>query len=283
MELRRLRLELGLSQKDVAEELDWSASKLLRIENGEVNVSTTDLRALLGHYGVDPIRVDELTGMARTARMAYVATRRQASLEHGNAVSSRFIRFMEYERAARVVRNYESQYVPGLLQTPEYAMEVFRQRPSAVPDEQLEWGVALRIERQRLIGRPDAPEMFFIIDEPVIRRWIGGAAVMRRQLKHLKLMEQHPKVTIQVIEFTSGKVPGVASGFLHLQFSNPFDHDLAYFEDAQGDMFIHDDETRVSAYLNTFLELAEIATLPERFGDVIDDAIDAIPDGVTSV
>jgi hypothetical protein len=183
---------------------------------------------------------------------------------------------MDYERAAEVIRNYESQYVPGLLQTPEYAMELFRQRLSSTPDEQLEWGVGLRIERQQLISRMDAPKMFFIIDEPVIRRWIGGAAVMRRQLKHLKLMEQHPEVTIQVIEFTSGKVPGVASGFLHLQFVNPFDHDLAYLEDAEGNMFIHEDEAHVSAYLNTFLQLAEIATPPERFGDVIDDAIDAI-------
>jgi transcriptional regulator with XRE-family HTH domain len=274
-ELRRLRIELDLSQKDVAENLDWSTSKILRIENGTVGVSTTDLRALLEHYGVrDPGRVGELTRMAQVAR-------RQTWRDYRDVLSTEFIRYLGYESSAHVIRNFVSLYVPGLLQTPEYAKEIMRQFAPDAPDSLVERRVLSRIQRQQLIGRPDAPKMFFIVDEAVILRWVGGASVMRRQLRHLRLMEKHPEVTIQVIKFESGRCVSVAGAFAHLQFPDPGDRDLLYIENVQGDVFLRDDEEGVSSYLLAFLELEKVATAPDRFGDVVDDALDTIPDRAT--
>lgn len=180
--------------------------------------------------------------------MAQVA-RRQTWREYRDVLSAEFIRYLGYESSAQVIRNFESLYVPGLLQTPDYAREIMRQFAPDAPDKVVERRVLSRIQRQQLIDRADAPKMFFVVDEAVIRRWVGGPAVMRRQLKHLLLMERHPEVTIQVVKFESGKFVSAAGAFAHLQFLDASDSDLLYIENVQGDEFLRDDEEGVSSYL----------------------------------
>lgn len=119
-ELRKAREAANMSQRDVAAAMDWSASKLIRIESGAVNISTNDLRALLHHYGIEGDRIATLVELARAARgqTPWAIYRDVASPE--------YIAFLGYESSASVIRNFEPMLVPGLLQTEDYARTVIR-------------------------------------------------------------------------------------------------------------------------------------------------------------
>lgn len=127
-ELRKAREAAGMTQRDVAAAMDWSQSKLIRIETGAVNISTNDLRALLGHYGIERARTENLVEVAR-------ASRDQPRWNvYKDVAEPEYIAFLGYESSASIIRNFEPLLIPGLLQTEEYAREILkrysRSRPS---------------------------------------------------------------------------------------------------------------------------------------------------------
>lgn len=275
-ELRKARTGSGETQKDVADALDWSTSKLIRIENGSVGITPTDLRALLGHYGIkDKRRVDQLVEMAR-------ASRKQAAwAEYRSILSRDFLRYLDYEAAASLLRQFEPQLVPGLLQTEEYARAILRDaygNPADLIDKQ--WDI--RQERQELLERKNAPEMFFIVDEAVLQRVVGGSGVMRRQLEHLAETAGRPHINLQVVPFAAGAQPGLRGPFTILEFTEPNDEDLLFVENTRGDYTTRDDQVEVGSYIETFFSLEEIASPKEEFQDVVSKIIANYPDhGVT--
>ena len=200
-ELRKAREAAGMTQRDVAAAMDWSQSKLIRIETGAVSISTNDLRALLRHYSLEHARIENLVDVARASR-----DQPRWSV-YKDVAEPEYIAFLGYESSASIIRNFEPLLIPGLLQTEEYASEVL----SAMHDFELHKVdplVELRMQRQELLVRePSPPSMHFIMDEAVIRRMIGGHALMRRQLRRLKELADHPNIIIRIVSFERGIYP----------------------------------------------------------------------------
>jgi hypothetical protein len=253
--------------------MDWSPSKLLRIENGSVAISTTDLRALLGHYGVeDSDKVDDLVQMGQIGR------RQTASLRtYQDILAPGFLTFLNYEGAASLIRSFQPSLVPGLLQTEEYARAIIRALSRPTSNDVIERRVHARMERQELLlERADPPELFFVLDESVVRRHVGGKGVMRRQLEALGKWASQPHVTIQIIPLSVGEYPGMLDPFVILEFPDPADDNLMYIEDYRGDLVLRDQSEEISRYLENFWELENKASRPEEIGRYIDAAITAL-------
>lgn len=264
--LREERQRLGYSQRAVAEALDWSPSKLLRIENGTVTISRSDLLAILRHYGVeDQRRVNELVEMAQVAK-------KQSWTQYRDVLGPEFLTYLGFESAASIIRNFQPLAIPGLLQTEEYADASIRalSEPDTANDV-IEKLVEVRMERQELVSRSGPPEMFFILDEAVIRRRVGPGKVMIRQLERLKEVAENPRISIQVLPFSVGVRAGIREPFIHLDFPDAADDDLLYIE--RGRFVSRDNPTEVERYMKIFYDLEDVATPRGRIGEVLDRVI----------
>jgi transcriptional regulator with XRE-family HTH domain len=258
LELRRARDDAKLRQADVAHAMDWSPSKLIRIERGDVGISTNDLRALLSHYGVkDKGRVSDLLELAKSARGASFYD------QYANLLKPGFKEFLAYESSASVVRQYEPIRIPGLLQTEEYARELFTGLGRADPAA-ADRGWAVRQHRQEVVfDRDSPPEMLFVIDEAALWREVGGRQVMRHQLERLNDVATEPYITLQILPFTRGAHPGMTGNFIVLEFTDPNLDDLVHLESIDS-ITIRDDAELIAQYLDKFEQLQKIALPPEE-------------------
>jgi transcriptional regulator with XRE-family HTH domain len=257
-ELRRTRLEADLTQDQVAAAMDWSLSKLIRIENGSVGISTNDLRAILQYYKItDSDRIAELIAMARVAR------ERSWWSEYREVASRPVLQVIEYEAAAIISRNFQPQVVPGLLQTEEYARAVLGQLNPQSSQEQIDSLVNIRMRRQELLDRADPPLQFFIMDEAVVRRLVGGKAVMLRQLRRLIEVSAKPNVTVEVVPFSAGFHPGTLGPFVIYEFPDAADDDTVYLENQQGEFINRDNPEEILAYRERFEQLRELSLGPK--------------------
>ncbi|GAA0277865.1 hypothetical protein GCM10009539_77030 [Cryptosporangium japonicum] len=249
-----------MTQRGVAREMDWSLSKLIRIESGIVNISTNDLRALLRHYGVtEPARIDELVAMARAAR-------RPSDWDiYKDVVSSEFRTYLAHESAATVIRGFESFAVPGLLQTADYARAVMAGAAISLEEDRLQKRLELRLDRQELLLGSDGPKLFFIVDEAVIRRAVGGPGVMREQLRHLLDLIHSEAATIYVVPFVAGFYPLLRWPTILLEFADPDEPYLLYVERPEGERLTREDAHgsdvvgSPAAYLDAFFEAENLA------------------------
>jgi transcriptional regulator with XRE-family HTH domain len=256
-ELRKARQEAQLTQEQVAEAMDWSLSKVIRIENGSVGISTNDLKALLRHYKiVDVERTDELVALARAGR------ERSWWSGYREVAPQSLLQLIGYESASLIRRNFETLLVPGLLQTEEYARAVMREFVEG-STKHLETLVEIRMRRQELLDRADPPLLFFILDEAVVRRLIGGKAVMRRQIRRLVEMAGRPNVTVEVVPFSAGAHPGLKGPFVIIEFPDPGDDDVLHLESAQGDLISRDFPEEVSSYREAFETLRKLSLGPD--------------------
>lgn len=216
-ELLRLRRQSGETQDAVAKALEWSISKLIRIEGGYVGISRADLEALLRHYKVaDSDRVEHLIAWARGARGP-------AWWDKFDIPDKVFRTYVGYEAGASSIRSAQGLLIPGLLQIPDYA---YRIAATYVSAERIDSVVSLRIERQkRLLARK--PKQVYILDEAVIRRRVDD--VMPRQLLHLVEVAERPEVAIHVIPFSAGLHFAMRGPFSLLSFEAGLD-DVLYLE-----------------------------------------------------
>jgi transcriptional regulator with XRE-family HTH domain len=272
-ELRKAREAAGFAQRDVAAAMDWSLSKLLRIETGAVSITTNDLKALLAHYHItDPPRLLSLLDTARAAR------ERSPWNAYKDLGPPEFISHLAYESAASVVRNFEPILVPGLLQTEEYARVVLTELRG--PDTRtVDRLVDLRMERQEILDREEPPSLHVIMDEAVISRAVGGVGPMRRQLRRIKEMAERPNVTVRVLPFSAGLYPRPQIPYVLFEFSDPENEDVLSLENPLGDIVIREasPEEQESAspvgYLEVFFKLEQIARREDAMA-LIDAAID---------
>jgi transcriptional regulator with XRE-family HTH domain len=261
VELKRLRTDRKLTQRNVAERLDWSQSKVIRIENGSVAVGVTDLEALLRLYGVeDQDAIDPMIEMAK-------GSKRLPFTEFKDVVPAETLRFFAYESSASIIRQVTPTVVPGLLQTEEYARALLDS--SGVERPQINQIWAARLERQELLERAEPPEMFFILDEAVVHRPVGGEAVMRHQRARLLDLARHPRITIQVVPFEVGAHAGMQGPFVYLEFPGADDPDVLYLEGASGDYVFRDEEEVTGRYLERFFTLEKIASPPNDLEKVM--------------
>jgi transcriptional regulator with XRE-family HTH domain len=265
-ELRKARLEERLTQEQVAEAMDWSLSKVIRIENGSVGISTNDLKALLRLYKVtDADRIDDLVAHAKAGR------ERSWWSGYREIAPQSLLQLIGYESAAFVTRNFETLLVPGLLQTEEYARAIFKEFETLTHLETL---VEIRMRRQDLLDRADPPLLFFILDEAVVRRQIGGKAVMRRQLQRLVEAADRPNVTIEVVPFSAGAHPGLQGPFVIVEFPDPEDDDVLFLESARGDVISRDLPEEVTAHREAFEVLRKLSLGPDRSLTYLDKLAD---------
>lgn len=272
--LKKMRAARHESVTQVADALDWSHSKVVRIEMGDVRVSVTDVKALLNHYGVDaPETIDEYARMARISR-------RQPYTEFRDVLSKELIRFFQLQERANTVREFELTVVPGVLQTEEYARAILR--PFEAGDDALtarhKRMVQARMERQQaLLDSPAPPHLSILLDESVILRPIGtapgDAEIMRNQLEFLKDLSRRDFIDIQVIPFAAGAHAGLGGPFVVLEFDGDEDEDVLYLEGA-GDLVSRGDNEEIQRYLGYFYDLTKVATPAAAFAEQADRAIE---------
>ncbi len=269
-ELRRLREEAGLTHTEVAHRLEWSASKLSRIETGQSRVQTGDVRDLLGVYGVtDQATCEALVQLAREARRRGWWTRYTDVLGSGTYVG--------LEADAAGLHSYESQCVPGLLQTEDYARAVIRAgQPRPDPDS-LERRIAARMARQDILTQPDPPEIWAVLDEPVVSRPVGGPAVMGAQLRHLIEASMRPNttVTLQVLPLSAGAHPGMNGPFVIVSFPSPKDPPVVYLETATDGLYL-EEPSDIERYTLRFNHLVARALGPDESRTMIAGLADRI-------
>jgi transcriptional regulator with XRE-family HTH domain len=242
--LRRARDGTGATQEHVAAAMDWSLSKLIRIEKGTVGISTTDLRSLLAHYGIfDSERVNGLIRLAKSSReRPWWATYRE-HLPAGD-----FEKLLGLEAEASRIETFQMTLMPGLLQTRAYIQYVLggithkMESPQAVNVRE-----EVRMRRQEVLLNSDtAPQFRFVLDEAVLRRVAHKNSTMREQLLHLLELSSRSNITIEVIPFGAG--PYVDSGtFTILSFDGSDDPPVVYLENAWYDQIIDRSDT-VSKY-----------------------------------
>ncbi len=259
-ELRRIREKSGRTQKVVAEALGWSTSKVIRIEKGSVNVSTSDVMALLHYYRIDdPFVADDLLAAARARDEGWWDGYRPFC-------SQQFVNFLGYEDSATRIRQYMGLVVPGLLQTEEYARALVDDGHK--DREEIEREIRIRMRRQELLDRPNCPALQYVIDEACLHRWVGGPDAMRRQLNALKEATLHPSVSIRIVPFTVGVYAGMQGSSFTI-FDVPSLAPVIIIEDPEHDVNL--DGQDVSKYVETFGALQHVA----QEGDV-DDIIGSI-------
>ncbi|TVT61980.1 helix-turn-helix domain-containing protein [Amycolatopsis rhizosphaerae] len=212
--LREARGRARLTVKAAAEALEWSEAKIWRIETGQTSLRSLDAEAMCRIYGVDAETTEALKGLAKETKT------RGWWHAYGDVIPNGFDVYIGLEGAAASLHWYESELVPGLLQTPDYARAVISyDNPEDDPDE-VELRVRLRMERQVLLTRPvAAPRLYVVLNEAILRRPVGGRPVMAGQLERLAQVSELPNVRLRVAGFAAGLHHGVMSGpFVLLRF-----------------------------------------------------------------
>lgn len=243
-ELRRLRAQSGRTIEEVAERLECSAAKVSRIENGLVGVRIQDARALLELYGVDGARLGELLELARQARG------RGWWLPYADVVAEGYGQVIGLEDEASSIARLETRVVPGLLQTGGYAEALFS-APRDVPPDVVDRRVRLRMERQKILDRADPPRLDAILDEAVLRRRVGGRAVMAGQCARLAELARRPAVSLRVLPLESETHQAVGFSFTVFGFDDPGDPKVVYEEGFDG-VILHQSAELVGRYTAAF-------------------------------
>ena len=256
-ELRRLRESAGLTQEDVSERTGKDRSTLYRLENAQQRPQRSTLIQLLDLYGTDQERRAELLALLREA-----GQRGWMQLDRSD-LREIYADYISFESEARSVSDYESLFIPGLLQTEDYARAVIRGALPQATQEQVESRVTARMERQGLLTRDNPLQLWAIMDEAAARRIVGGPAVMREQLARLRDTAALPNVTVQVIPYDAGAHPGMPGSFIVLEFPDPADQSLVYIDSMAGDLFL-DAGMEVRRYILIFGHLRAAALRPDK-------------------
>jgi transcriptional regulator with XRE-family HTH domain len=230
--LRRLRQARGISREAAGYEIRGSESKISRMELGRVPFKERDVADLLRLYGVGESESGTLLSLARRANAP--AWWRQ----FGEVVPPWYLSYLGLEEAASLIRAYEAHSVPGLLQTPDYARAVLQREHGAASSREIDRRVELRCTRQRVLTRAEPPQFWAVLDEAVLRREVGGPAVMRAQVQALLAASELPTVRLQIVRFHQGSATPAGFPFVILRFSEPELPDVVYVEQLTGAVYL---------------------------------------------
>ncbi|MFI9160739.1 helix-turn-helix domain-containing protein [Kitasatospora aureofaciens] len=255
-ELRRLRERADLQAKFVADELGFSASKVSRIESGQTTLKESDIRAMLELYGVsDEAELHQFISLTRRS------TQRGWWHDYGDSLPEWFQTYVGLEADASRIRSYESELVPGLLQTADYAREVFRTFwPEQDSGHIIERRVKLRMQRQEIIRGPKPLTVHAVLSEAVLRRAVGGVDLMSEQVKHLIKAAQQPNITVQVLPFSAGAHPAMGTNFRILSFSE-VPGEIVFCESVTSSLYI-EKESDVARHEHVFDHITSLAMSP---------------------
>lgn len=260
--LRQAREEAGIALEAAATTLEWSRAKMYRLEAGQTSLRTHDVNLMCQLYGTSMELTEVLVSLARESKS------KGWWHAYGDVIPAWFELYVGLEAAARHVRHYEPNLVPGLLQTPEYMSAVFETKPGRTPQEVAQ-KVALRMERQKLLARrsPAAPIFEAIVDEAVLRRPINDMEAWRAQLAHLVNAAQARNIKVRVLPASVGPHrASVAGAFIILDFpakgTRPAEPSTVYSESLTGSLYL-DRPSEVETYASAWETLWDLA-LDER-------------------
>ncbi len=257
--LRVLREEKGISREAAGQVIRASRSKISRLESGRHGFKPRDVTDLLTLYGV--------TDDAERATLRALAEETNTSAwwrYYGDVVPAWTQIYLGAEQAASVVRCFEPQRVPGLLQTPAYARAAIRlAHPDAAPNE-IERRVRLRMTRQQILHRqPTAAQLWAVIDEAALRRPVGGTDTMRAQLRHLIKVSRLPQVTVQIIPFSAGGYAAEGGPFTILRLPGGQLPDVVHLEQLATVLY-PGKPAEIERYWNLMNQLGVTAESPEE-------------------
>ena len=262
-QLRRLREAKRITLEDAGRVIRASHSKISRLETGRVGFKDRDISDLLTFYGVN--------NEAERTALRSLAQRANAPgwwHDYSDVLPAWFEAYVGLEEVATQVRAYEVQFVPGLLQSEDYARAVTLLGHSDELPRDIERRVRLRMARQAVLDKPDPPNVWAVVDEAVLRRPAGSPAVMHGQLKHLLDMAQRPNITIQIMPFQAGGHSAAGGPFSILRFAEPDLPDVVYLEQLTSALYLDKPEV-VDSYLKVMERVCMEAATPA-------DSLDAI-------
>jgi transcriptional regulator with XRE-family HTH domain len=263
--LQDLRERAGMKREEAAQVLRVAPGTIRRMETAEVALKIPYVQLLLGAYGIDDEEARGFVELAEEANKPGWWQRFHDVLPHW------FSMYVSLEGAASLIRAYEPQFVPGLLQTEDYARAIMLGGAigHTEPDD-VERHVALRMERQSLLTRRDAPRLWAIMDETVLRRPVGAPGVMKAQVEKLLEAARLPNVTLQLAEFASGHHPGTYGPFVLFRFAVPELPDMVYSEYLTGAVYL-DARPEVATHLEVMDRMAAQAASAQRTREILDD------------
>lgn len=299
LKLRRGRLNEGKTQQDVARALDWSTSKVLRIENGDTAISVSDLIALLTEYPKLKPERDQLVELAKASKSPPIVDK------YPDVIFGDFRQWLDHEAYADSIRQYEPTIVPGALQTNDYARAMAGSLLRGVEDDP-ETERAINRQRDRIVEarrdriesliRPGCPRMELIIDEAVIRRAVGnedgtrGFSVMINQLEQLKRLntigrkelgetiedDLNPQISLQIQPFEAGAYPIMRGPFEVIELAGGDEEDqfMMFLEDPESDVVLKDDFDAISKNLRIFDQLKKVIPGPAEANRHLDRVIE---------
>lgn len=251
--LRELRKERKLTAIEVTKQLEWTPSKLTRIERDEWKLpNQRDIRDLLDVYEVtDPVERNALLTLAKQAR------ERGWWVDYNDVFRGKFPAF---ESGADIIRSYDTT-IPGLLQIPDYTRAIFR-AGAGLDEAAIDRHVEARLARQQILARDNPPQLWTVIDEAALHRVVGGPEVMRAQLEHIIKMSEHPHIAIQVLPNTVGAHPAMAGSFVILDFGSELEPSLVYMETATDGLYL-EQATELHRYTVIYSHVQALALSPE--------------------
>jgi transcriptional regulator with XRE-family HTH domain len=262
-QLRRLREAAGVTPDQAAWELRASRSKISRMEHGRVRFKDRDVADLLTLYGITDEKL-----RARMLASAQDANAPGWWSKYGDLLPDWFEEYLGLEGAASVIRTFELQFVHGLFQTEAYARAVTLLGHKTASADEIDRRVSLRLKRQDIITSPEPPQVWSVMDEAVVRRSVGGRAVMRAQMERLAEVADLPQVTIQVVPFGGGGHAAAGGSFTILRFAEPELPDVVYIEQLTSALYLESRED-VDHYREVMNELSTQALTPDRTARVL--------------
>ncbi len=266
-QLQALREKAGMSYEQAAEAIYSSQWTIRRMERAEGGFKPLTVKSLLMAYGVTDVReIDAFLSLSRDA------SKPGWWHSYEDVLPSWFRTFVGLEEAASLIRGYEPHWVPGLLQTPDYARASVRVGFPDATDDEAERRIALRLARQQILTRPDPPRLWVIIDEAALRRPAAttGPAVMRAQLDRLIEANDQPGITVQVMPFTAGLHPAMHGVFYLLRFPDEQLPDIMYGESMTSAFYL-DKPQEAAAYLEVMDRICAQAAPADKTAKVLRD------------
>jgi hypothetical protein len=266
--LRRLRESKGITRADAGWPIRASESKISRMELGRVGFKERDVADLLTLYGVT-----EESERERLLALVHDANAPGWWHAYTDVFPDWFEQYLGLEAGASMIRTYEIQFVPGLLQTKEYAQAVVKLQHGSAPKSELERRVELRATRQEvLLRQPEPVQLWAVVDEAALRRPVGNLEVMRRQVESLVELAKRPNVILQVIPFRAGGHAAVGGNFSILRFPDPDLADMVYIEQLNSAQYL-DKPGHADEYAFAMERLCIQAEPPERTPEILNEII----------
>ena len=262
-QLRRLREAKGISREDAGYTIRASESKISRMELGRVSFKERDVTDLLSLYGVD----DETE---RTALVNLVREANQAGWWHsfGDAMPNWFQTYVGLEEAAALIRTYQVQFIPGLLQTEDYARGIMLLNRPNLDSGEVDRRINVRTRRQKLLADGNGPRLWAVVDEAALRRPVGGPAVMKAQVQRLIDAAEMPNVVVQVMPFRFGGHAAESGAFTILRFPEQDLPDVVYLEQLTSALYL-DKRDDVDQYIQVMERLSVESEPPEHTPDIL--------------